>query len=45
MEIVTKTVLQNNTVFVLQYKSDTVGNDVFCIIISPQYVKDVVQNT
>jgi hypothetical protein len=42
MEILKKTVLQNNSVLFLQYISDTVGNDVFCIIIYSYYVKDVI---
>ena len=41
MEILKKKNLQSNCVFVLQYNSGTGGNDVFCIIISSQYVKDV----
>jgi hypothetical protein len=41
MEIFIKTILQNNSVFVLQYNSDTGGNDMFCIIIYSQHVKDV----
>jgi hypothetical protein len=40
MEILTKTILQNNSVFVLQYNSDTGGNDMLCIIIYSQRVKD-----
>jgi len=45
MEILKKkNISQNNSVFVLQYNSDTDGNDVFCIIISSQHVQDVVQN-
>jgi len=39
-----KILYKKNSVFVLQYNSDTDGNDVFCIIISSQHVQDVVQN-